>query len=140
MSVVAPGADDQHPDHVEAHHMLTRACYLSGLARYPAAGERWRPARILYALYRGMEQPNVVVDITPVWEKRVASVLAHTSQVDPKAGPATYLTSEGFMAEVEARARVYGVRTGGTFGEGYRTRGPLVIGDLRALLAGGKFA
>ena len=138
--VVAPDRDDRHPDHVEACHLVTRACYLSGLARYPAAGERFRPARLLYSLYRSVAGARVVVDVTSVWEKRVAAVAAHASQFDPAAGPQTYLTAPGFLAEVEGRARVLGALAGGTFGEGYRTRGPLALADARALLGAGRFA
>src|SRR5262245_21877743 len=49
--VVAPDPDDDHPDHVEASALLTRASHLSGLTRFEAAGERHRPARLLFALY-----------------------------------------------------------------------------------------
>lgn len=138
--VVAPDANDAHPDHIEASHLVTRACYLAGLARYPAAGEPFRPARLLYALYRGDSRAHLVVDVTPVWARRVAALAAHSSQLDPAAGPATYLTAPGFLAEVEARARVLGALAGGTFGEGYRSRGPLALADARALLGRGRFA
>lgn len=133
--VVAPHRDDAHPDHVEASHLVTRACYLSGLAKYPAQGERFRPARLLYSLHRGDARAQLVVDVTPAWEARMRALRAHASQLDPAAGPATYLTAPGFLAEVEARARVFGAQAGGTFGEGYRTRGPLALSDARALLA-----
>lgn len=132
--VVAPYRDDAHPDHVEASHLVTRACYLAGLARYPAGGERWRPARILYALYRGSTPPTLVVDVTPVWDARVAAIAAHASQLDPAAGDSTYLTAPGFLAEIESRARVHGAAAGGVFAEGFRTRGPLALRDARALL------
>ena len=134
--VVAPHFDDAHPDHVEASHLVTRACYLAGLARYDAAGERHRPARLLYALYRGDARAQLVVDVTAVWEQRTAALRCHASQLDPAAGAATYLTAPGFLAEVEARARTWGALAGTTYGEGYRTRGPLVLSDARALLAG----
>ena len=132
--VVAPYTDDPHPDHVETSHLVTRACYLAGLARYPAAGERWRPARLLYALYRGLSPATVVIDITPVWEARTAALMAHFSQVGAGDGPPTYLTTPTFLAEVEARARVYGAAAGCTYGEGYRPRGPMILGDAVSLL------
>lgn len=132
--VVAPDRDDAHPDHVEAAHLVHRACYLAGLARYPAAGERFRPSRLLFAVYRGSAPPHVVVDVSSVWEMRMEALRAHASQLDPSAGPATYLTATGFLAEVEARARVFGAWAGGTYGEGYRTRGPLALDDARALI------
>ncbi len=138
--VVAPHRDDEHPDHVEASQLVSRACYLSGLARYPAAGERFRPARLLHSLYRGDSRAQLVIDVTPAWERRMAALRCHASQLDPALGPATYLTAPGFIAEVEARGRVWGALAGGTYGEGYRCRGPVALSDARALLAGGKSA
>lgn len=132
--VVAPPLEDDHPDHVECARLVTRACYLAGLAKYAPGTERWRPARLLHAMYWQVAHPHLVVDITPVWDARVAAVLAHASQLDPAAGDATYLTAPGFLGLVEARARIFGAAAGGTFGEGYRSRGPLVLRDARALL------
>jgi LmbE family N-acetylglucosaminyl deacetylase len=75
----------------------------------------------------------VVVDITPVWERRVAALRAHVSQIEGE-GPSTYLTDPGFLGEVESRARVFGASIGARFGEGYRARGPIAVRDARALL------
>jgi bacillithiol biosynthesis deacetylase BshB1 len=132
--VVAPDAQDAHPDHVEASHLVARACYLSGLARFPAAGERHRPARLLFALYRGVERPHLVVDVGAVWERKMEAVRAHASQLGKGGGPETYLTRPEFLDQVEARARSLGAAIGARFGEGYRVRGPLAIADAQALL------
>ena len=134
--VVAPDRHDAHPDHVEASALVARACYLSGLARFAAAGERHRPERLMFALYRSTRAPHLVVDISGVWERRVAALAAHASQMGSGEGPATYLTDPGFLSEVEARARVLGASIGVRYGEGYRTRGPLAVTDARALLSG----
>jgi bacillithiol biosynthesis deacetylase BshB1 len=133
--VVAPDRHDAHPDHVEGSHLVASACYLAGLARFDAPGERHRPERLLFALYRSSTPAHLVVDITPVWERRAAALAAHRSQL---AGPGlpTYLTAPDFPAEVEARARVFGAAIGVRYGEGYRARGPLAVRDARALFAG----
>ncbi len=133
--VIAPYRDDAHPDHVEASHLIARACYLSGLARFPADGERHRPARLLFSLYRTLSAPHLVVDISPVWERRVEALQAHRSQLEASAGPTTYLTHPEFLSEVEARARIWGAKIGARYGEGYRTRGPVGITDARSLLS-----
>ncbi len=134
--VVAPHHDDLHPDHIEAAHLVARACYVAGLARFDAPGERHRPERVLFALYRGTRAPQLVVDVTATWERRMAALAEHRSQFDPAAGPATYLTHPDFVAEVEARARGFGALIGARYGEGYRLRGPLAIHDARVLLDG----
>ena len=134
--VIAPDEHDEHPDHVEASHLVARACYLAGLANYPASGERFRPGRLLFALYRSGTEAHIVVDVGEVWAKRVAALRAHASQLDPAAGPGTYLTAPGFVESVEARARAWGAQGGVMFAEGYRVRGPLAVRDARVLLAG----
>jgi bacillithiol biosynthesis deacetylase BshB1 len=133
--VVAPDRHDEHPDHVEGSALVARACYLSGLARYDAPGERFRPARVLFAIHRSSVAPQLVVDVSEVWERRQAALRAHASQLDPGAGPATYLTAPGFLEAVEARARAWGALAGVEHAEGYRVRGPLAVLDARALLA-----
>ena len=135
--VVAPDSHDEHPDHVEGSALVARACYLSGLARFEAPGERFRPSRLLFAIHRSGVAPHLLVDVSEVWEKRQAALRAHVSQLDPQAGPATYLTAPGFLEVVEARARAWGAQAGVTHAEGYRVRGALALLDARALLAGG---
>ena len=134
--VVAPDRHDEHPDHVEGSHLVAAACYLSGLVRHPAPGERHRPARLLFALYRGLERPHAVVDVSGAWERRMQALRAHASQLDPARGAATYLTHPDFLSAVEARGRDLGAAIGARYGEGYRARGAVAIGDPVALLPG----
>jgi N-acetylglucosamine malate deacetylase 1 len=146
--VVAPDPEDAHPDHVEASHLVERACYLAGLARFdagpgstgepPVAGPgRHRPERLLFALYRSAARPHLVVDVSAAWERRMRAVRAHQSQLDPARGPATYLTEPGFLDGIEARARALGALIGARYGEGYRMHGPVPVTDARALLPAG---
>jgi len=134
--VVAPDADDVHPDHVEASRLVARTCYLAGLHRFGAGGERFRPGRLMFALYRSMRRPHLVVDVSSVWDRRMEALRAHRSQLGAGPGPSTYLTRPDFLAEVEARARGFGAAIGARYGEGYRMRGPLPVEDARALLSG----
>lgn len=132
--VVAPWTDDPHPDHVEASHLVARAGYLGGLTRYAAAGSRHRPSRMLFVLYRTGAPPDLVVDVSPVWERKMEAVRAHASQLEPGRGPDTYLTHPDFLVEIEARARSYGALAGVRYGEAFRVRGPVVVDDARMLL------
>ena len=132
--VVAPHGGDAHPDHVEAASLIANACYLAGLARFGEGADRHRPSRLLHALYRTGESPQLVVDVSGVWERRVRALECHHSQLDPQRGPQTYLTQPGFLAEVEGRARAWGALIGVSHGEAYTGRGPLGVFDARALL------
>jgi len=133
--VVAPDADDAHPDHVAASHLIARACTLAGFVRFEASGERFRPTRLLFALYRSTRRPHLVVDVSGVWDRRMQALRSHASQLEPGPGPATYLAHPEFLGEVESRARVFGASIGARYGEGYRMRGPVPIEDARALLS-----
>jgi bacillithiol biosynthesis deacetylase BshB1 len=134
--VVAPDRDDEHPDHVEGSHLVQRACTLAGFARFDAPGERHRPERLLFALYRTGARPHLVVDVSRTWERRLAAIRAHASQLDPARGPSTYLTHADFIASVEGRARHWGALIGASHGEAYRARGPIAIADARVLISG----
>jgi bacillithiol biosynthesis deacetylase BshB1 len=134
--VVAPDPRDEHPDHVEAARLVARAAYLAGLARYPAPGEAFRPDWVLRAVYRHSLAPDLVVDVSAVFEQRMRALRAHRSQLglDGAPGPDTYLTAPGFLEEVEARARALGARIGVRYGEGYRVSGPVPVWQVDALL------
>ena len=133
--VVGPDRHDPHPDHVEASRLVARACLLAGLVRVDPPAEPHSIGQLLFATYRTLSPaPTLVVDITPVWERRLEALHAHASQVGSGPGRETYLTSPDFLAEVEARARVLGASIGARYGEGFRHRGPLAIRDARALL------
>ena len=138
--VVAPDPEDPHPDHTEGAQLVRRACHLAGLVRYEAGGERWRPVRLLHALYRSGARPHLVVDVSEVWEVRMAALREHRSQLDPAAGAPTYLTAPGFLAEIEGRARHWGALIGVTHGEAYRSSGPVAITDPASLLEPGREA
>ncbi|HET9326889.1 MAG TPA: bacillithiol biosynthesis deacetylase BshB1 [Candidatus Eisenbacteria bacterium] len=136
--VVAPDRHDPHPDHVEASRLVARACVLAGLTKVDPDTDRHSVGRLLFATYRTLAPaPTIVVDITPVWERRIEALRAHETQVGGGPGLSTYLTSPDFLAEVEARARVLGAQIGARYGEGFRHRGPLGVRDARALLPDG---
>lgn len=127
---------DRHPDHVEASRLVDRAVYHAGLRRYAAAGEPFRPlARWHFASRIGF-QPSVVVDISAVWERKTAAILAHASQVlrDAADARATALNDPEFLARVESRARHYGGMIGARYGEPLHSPEPLGLRDLGPLL------
>jgi LmbE family N-acetylglucosaminyl deacetylase len=134
--LVAPDARDPHPDHKEGSRLVSRAAYLAGLRNFPATGEPFRPDLVLHAVFRHTLAPDLVVDISDVFERRMSALRAHKSQLglDGAGGHETYLTAEGFLEEVRARARVLGARIGTRFGEGYRHAGPVPLWNASALL------
>ena len=77
-------------------------------------------------------EPTFVVDVSSVWDRRLAARRAFASQFDASdGGPETFISTPAFLQFVEARARTYGYRIGATYGEPLLYRhGPVGIGDL----------
>jgi bacillithiol biosynthesis deacetylase BshB1 len=127
---------DRHPDHVEASRLVDRAIYHAGLRRYEAPGEPFRPlARWHFASRIGF-QPSVVVDVTGVWDRKTAAILAHASQVlrGGAGARATALNDPDFLPRVESRARHYGGMIGARYGEPLFSPEPIGLRDLGPLL------
>jgi bacillithiol biosynthesis deacetylase BshB1 len=84
--VILPYPAGRHPDHRIASQLAYDACFLAGLARYPAPGEPHRPHKLLYALaYReDAVKPSFVVDITAFMEPKMEAVRCYASQFDGK--------------------------------------------------------
>ena len=86
--VIVQHCEQRHPDHAATSRVVTDACMVSGLRNYrPDLGRAFRPARILYATAMNEAidvTPNVVVDVTAVWEQKMRAIAAFASQFTPK--------------------------------------------------------
>ncbi len=117
---------DRHPDHGRAANLVSDACFYSGLIRIESSvnGEvqkAWRPKAIYHFVQSQSLAVDYVVNITPYWETKLASIRAYRSQFhDPNSKePETYISSENFMRMVEARAIEHGHIIGAKYGEGF---------------------
>ncbi|MFK7925009.1 MAG: bacillithiol biosynthesis deacetylase BshB1 [Bacteroidia bacterium] len=133
--VIANAPFDRHPDHGRGSSLVREAFFLSGLRRIETFGEdgqaqeAYRPKRIFYYIQDHHLEPSFVVDITPFYDIKLASIKAFTSQFfDPNSNePKTYISSKDFWDFLEARARHMGHLVGATFGEGFISDTPLKI-------------
>jgi bacillithiol biosynthesis deacetylase BshB1 len=130
--VLAPSADDPHPDHSAGGRLVERAVYLSAVNGYRRGEPAWRVPHVLVYPGRTDFDPDIVFDVTPTHDAKVRSILAHATQFTPGEGRApTPLNSPDFLGAVEARARTHGRRIGARFGEGFRTPRPIALSDFR---------
>jgi bacillithiol biosynthesis deacetylase BshB1 len=140
-------AVDRHPDHEAAAKLAIDAAFYAGLQKIETAEadgtlqEPWRPHHVLHYMGDREFEPSLVVDVTDVWEQRLAALAAFRSQFHNPAydaetdEPATFVSNAGFFQWIEARARVYGAKIGATFGEPFLSRtGPLGVSDLMQAL------
>jgi N-acetylglucosamine malate deacetylase 1 len=129
--VVAPYPSDDHPDHTRTGELVKDARFLAGCANIGPAGEPWRPGRVLFYPSRELLTPTLVVDISDVFEQKLAAMRAHASQLHDPASrePLTTISSPDFIPMIEAANRHYGGLIGARFGEAYFVQGPLAIDD-----------
>ncbi len=134
--VLLPHWEQRHPDHVAASRLVYDAWFIAGLRNYrPELGPAFRPLKLVYvpAVTEAVEvAPSVVVDVTATWETKLRAIAAYASQFRPPAG-ADSNPLDGFQAAAELSARRAGQRIGVRYGEGFVTREPVAIADLRAL-------
>lgn len=121
-----------HPDHVSSSHIVTEACYLSGLAKMDTGQERHRPKRILYHQITYEVTPSFVVDVSNEVERKWKVIRAHKSQFyDPNSKePETRLSSPAFLEMIETRMRYWGGLIGVSHAEPFLTTEPFPIPDL----------
>lgn len=135
--VLAPTSSDRHPDHGRAHRLVTDAAFYSGL-RHRGEGEPHRPGLVASYMQHDPFEPDFIVDVSAVWERKLEALTAYTSQLHVagagEEGPATKISSPEFSAMLEGRARHYGLLIGAAFGEPFRTRLPLRVTDPLAHL------
>ncbi len=134
--------DDRHPDHGRAGHLIADACFLSGLAKVETeddgvAQQKWRPKYVLHYLQDWYHEPDLLVDISDVFEQRMESIKAYGTQfnaTDNAEGPQTYISTPDFLDSVVARARMFGKRIGVKYAEGFITEKKIGIRSLDALI------
>ncbi|MFM2377335.1 MAG: hypothetical protein RLZZ165_2432 [Bacteroidota bacterium] len=132
---------DRHPDHGRGSTVAGDAAFLSGLRRVETSfggrpQEPWRPAKVWKYIQDQLILPDFVVDITPFMEQKLAAIQAFASQFyNPMSDePETYISSQNFMEELEARAKEFGHLVGVRYGEGFLSERPLRVEDLLAHL------
>ncbi len=131
-SVALPYWEDRHPDHGAASRVLTEAIFDSGLRRYPAPGEPWRPEWICYYFINDSVAPSFVVDVSDCYDAKRRALACFQSQFRPAEGDAvrTRLTSPRFAQLIESRDAQFGALAGVAFAEGFVVREPIVRPNL----------
>jgi len=135
---------DRHPDHGRAGKMIADCCFLSGLAKIETTDEKgngqekWRPAYLLHYIQDWYHEPDLLIDISGVFEQRMKSIEAYNTQFHTTAnaadGPQTYISTPDFLESVIARSRMFGKRIGVKYAEGFISEKKIGIRDLDALI------
>ena len=129
--VLAPyPVDDRHPDHAAAGRLVREASFFAGVEKR-ATGEPHRPDRIYHYMLHHIFEPTFVVDVSPVWEQRLAAIAAYRSQFGHAfSEQRTAIGGTSFLEFLAARAAVHGAMIGVPRGEAYYCVGPLGVHRL----------
>lgn len=134
--VILPFPVGRHPDHRIAAELGRDACFLAGLARYPAAGAPHRPHKVLYALaYReDPVKPTFVVDITDQFARKMAAIRCYASQFDgARNAGEIFPTGQDLYSLIETQNAHYGSLIRTRFAEPYFTHETVAVDDVLSL-------
>jgi bacillithiol biosynthesis deacetylase BshB1 len=132
---------DRHPDHGRANELVEASAFLSGLRKIETfengkPQQEWRPKQVLHFIQDNYIKPDILIDITEYWDKKVESIYAYGSQFynpEWENEPQTYISTPEFINVVAARASEFGKSIGAKYAEGYTSRKILGIDNLFAL-------
>ena len=142
--VFANSLSDRHPDHGRAGKLISDACFLSGLRKIETvsndgiAQAHWRPKYIFHYIQDRYDDPSFVYDITPVFEQKLDSIKAYTSQFYSESygteEPQTYISTPDFLSALIGRYQQFGKMIGVPYAEGFRTEKMIGIRNFDALI------
>jgi N-acetylglucosamine malate deacetylase 1 len=127
-AIAIPHWNDRHPDHVRASEVLTSAAFASGLRRYAADLDAWRPDWVCYYFINDSVAPSFVVDVSAHYDRKRSALACYRSQFAPAGDAeavATRLTAPTFRALVESRDAQFGALAGVAYAEGVVVREPV---------------
>jgi len=132
---------DRHPDHGRAGSLIYDSCFLSGLIKIETeedgqAQQKWRPKYLFHYIQDRFYEPDIIIDISEVWEERLNAIKAYKTQFhNPESDePQTYISSPKFLEAIIARARLLGKRIGVEYGEGFLSKKNIGIRSFDALV------
>jgi LmbE family N-acetylglucosaminyl deacetylase len=100
--------------------------------------ERWRPKYVLHYIQDWYHEPDLLIDISSVFEQKMKAIEAYNTQFfstsSTETGPETYISTPDFLESLTARARMFGKRIGVKFAEGFITEKKIGIRNLDALI------
>lgn len=142
--VLANALEDRHPDHGRAARLIADSCFFSGLVKVETVDENgtrqepWRPKYVFHFIQDRFREPDLIIDITDVFEQRMEAIKAYTTQFynpgNEDDGPQTYISTPDFLESIIARARMIGKKIGVKYAEGFNTEKRIGLKNFDALI------
>ena len=138
--VLCNALSDRHPDHGRGSELVSRACFLAGLIKVETTYNQeeqtpWRPNSVYHYIQDNWIDPDFVIDISDVFDKKMEVINAYGSQFfNPKSDePETPISSPEFMEHIKGRAIAFGRIIGAKYGEGFTVERAVGVKDITSL-------
>lgn len=139
--VLCNAPEDRHPDHGRAADLVYAAAFLSGLAKVEteynsSLQPAWRPKYVFNYIQDRYLTPDFVVDITPVFEKKIEAIKAYKTQFfNPESDePETYISSPEFLESIIYRSKMFGKFIGVKYAEGFISKKVIGVSSFDAFI------
>lgn len=138
--VLANAIVDRHPDHGRAAQLISDACYYSGLVKIKDDLNLapWRPKAVYHYVQDYNLSPDLVVDISPYMDQKIALIQCFSSQffteeTQESSMADTPISGKDFLAFTRAKNRVFGRHAGYEYAEGFNVARPIATKNLFGL-------
>lgn len=138
--VLCNAIDDRHIDHGKGSKLVSDACFLSGLRRIETLlngieQEEWRPKLVYHYIQWKNITPDFVVDVSGFMDKKIASVMAYSSQFyNPNSDePISPIATKNFTESIEYRAKDLGRLIFADYAEGFTVERYVAVNSLADL-------
>ena len=138
--VLCNAIDDRHIDHGKGSKLVSDACFLSGLRRIETQlngieQEEWRPKLVYHYIQWKNITPDFVVDVSGFMDKKIASVMAYSSQFyNPNSEePISPIATKNFTESIEYRAKDLGRLIFADYAEGFTVERYVAVNSLADL-------
>ena len=139
--VLANAPQDRHPDHGRASKLIYDSCFLAGLRKIETEidgvrQQAWRPKQVYYYIQDTYLEPDFIVDISSVIERKKETIRCFKTQfnADQKEALQTYISTPSFFKNLMNRFEMYGKMIGVSHGEGFISSKKLGVRKLDDLI------
>lgn len=125
--VFAPYWEDRHPDHIACSKLVQEALFNAKLRRYVPHVPAHTVEESYFYFINDVILPDVMVDVTAVYEKKRSSLRAYRSQFEAAGAGNDYVRTplnQGYLDRVEARDRLLGQQRSVPYAEGFISKLP----------------
>jgi bacillithiol biosynthesis deacetylase BshB1 len=123
--ILANAINDRHPDHKKASDLVSESAFLSGLKNIVTFNldkqqEKWRPDVVYHYIQDYFIQPDIVVDISDVFEKKMTAIKAYETQFI-SANDASASGILALLSQIESTNKIFGRAINVAYAEGFTT-------------------